>query len=294
MVRDRTILIFVVYCLWSIVQGPDIIAAGASDYLILQSIGEYHNSGKGKCGEGSGIIAATGHYGEDHSDLTCRTGYYNKGQDLAISIVVTQHAGSESDRWLLHEVEDGIRDSENLEEKIHDGGGIREIDGNKIFYYSHPTWGGGYYRWISNTKKVVYINYSGNKGKPEPLEVVRAYLQRFPSSITYTDAYIKSRAHNEEWLRDEMERRIWLSEKWMGLIKAQSKPEELDRVRKHLEVFLKYREKYLGVKVTQKEVEGLERVEESGDVVGMEGKVKGYREWWESNRSKPLQNVPGN
>jgi hypothetical protein len=77
------------------------------------------------------------------------------------------------------------------------------------------------------------------------------------------------------------------------LIKAQNKKEELRNVREHLEVFLKYREKYLGEKIRDKEILGLYKADEKKDIVGMEEKVKGYREWWEANKTKPLKNVPG-
>ncbi len=83
--------------------------------LILESIGSYSNSGKGRGGKGSGLIAAAGHFFIDHEDITCRTGYYNLQEDLAVSVQVTQHAGSDSDRWLLHEVEDGYRDGDDLD-----------------------------------------------------------------------------------------------------------------------------------------------------------------------------------
>jgi hypothetical protein len=283
--REKIILISMVYCLWSIVHSPDVKAKEALDYLILQSIGDYHNSGKGKCGEGSGIIAATGHYGEDHNDLTCRTGYYNKAQDLAISIVVTQHTGSESDRWLLHEVEHGFRFGDYEEDMSPSR--FRKINGNNIFY---TKLGGGTYRWIHNNI-VISIEYVDlYQQKPEPLEVVNSYLAKFPSTIP--DMTIDSN-HAEQWLKDEMERRVWLAEKWIALIKAQNKQEELRNVREHLEVFLKYREKYLGEKIRDKEISGLYKADEKEDIVGMEERVKGYREWWEANKTKPLRNVPG-
>jgi hypothetical protein len=115
-----------------------------TDYLILQSIGGYHSSGKGKCGDGAGFLEAADHFSEDHNDATCRTGYYHVAQDLAISVQVSKHAGSNSDKWLLHEVEDSYRDNDNTAGRLGllSGAGvkIREIGGNKYIYWG---FGGG-------------------------------------------------------------------------------------------------------------------------------------------------------
>lgn len=266
---------------------------GTGDYLILNDIGEYVFRPKRIITIGNaGVLVPTGHFA-GHGDMTYEGIYIHPQTYIGVTVQVTQHSGSDSDRWLLHEVEDGYRDSDKLEETLDTNVQIRTIDGNNLFFIG--IYGGKSYTWISNNNIVIDIGCSSCPNtKPEPLEVVRAYLAKFPSSITMTDAEAKSRAHNEQWLKDEMERRIWLSEKWMALIKAQNKPDELDKVRKHLEVFLKYREKYLGVKVTDKELSGLIRAEEKRDVVGMEEKVKGYREWWDEHKADPLQNVPGN
>ena len=213
-------------------------AQNASDYLILQSIGNFYNSGKGKCGKGSGLIAAAGHFKEDHSDLNCRTGYYNTPQDIAVSVQLTQHSGSDSDKWLLHEVEDGYRDGE-MERLglLTKGARLRDINGNKIISLR-----GSGYSWISNNV-VVEISYSDLDGtKPEPIEVIQAYLQKHPSTIPST--LVMDRAHDEKWIKDEMERRLWLCDKWfLELQKGKAEQKTvINEAVKHMEVFLNYRE----------------------------------------------------
>lgn len=265
-------------------------AQNASDYLILQSIGNFYNSGKGKCGKGSGPIAAAGHFKEDHSDLNCRTGYYNTPQDIAVSIQLTQHSGSDSDKWLLHEVEDGYRDSDDSDGRLGllSGAGvkIREIGGSRFIYWGL---GGGSYTWVSG-QKVVEIKYTDlQRTKPEPIEVVQAYFQKHPSTITLTDTEIKSRAHNEKWLKDEMERRLWLCDKWfyqLQIGKAELKA-VLQNAVDSMQVFLDYREKYYGIKALEdKKLLSDYLLQNNG--TGIKAKLKEYKDWWSVNKGNPI------
>jgi len=255
----------------------------ASDYLILESIGDYHNSGKGKCGKGSGVIAATGHFKENHDDLTCRTGYYNAQDDLAVSIQVTKHAGSESDKWLLHEVEDGYRSDEV--EKLGlptKGVRLRQIGGSNFISLR-----GSGYSWISNNV-VVEISYTDLYGtKPEPLEVVQAYLHKFPSTIS--GEMVLDRAHTEQWIKDELDRRLWLCDKWFLQVQM-NKVQMSDALRtivKCLNGFLDYREKYYGVNSKDEKL-GLYGYFDKGDGTSIKNKLTEYKNWWNVNKARSI------
>lgn len=281
------LVMLIVYCTAAKAEAPN--------YLILQSIGEYHNSGKGKCGTGAGFLAATDHFGEDHNDVTCRTGYYSKTQDLAVSVQITQHSGSDSDKWLLHEVEDGYRDPDVLEGNWTQGARVREINGNKIFFY-----GGGVvgYAWLS-TFIVVNIEYTNLSGpKPEPLDIVKAYLVKFPSSITLTDADAKSAAHSTTWLKDEISRRLWLADKWVAQITVGDPKlyDKLDEVVKSLGVFLNYKEKYF-VQTEEEKTAGITAKSEqralnisleNKDAESIKKKLSAYKTWWSSHKEDAI------
>ena len=154
-----------------------------SDYLILQNIDSYKFitqsknpiTKKVKTIDGywifsnSGSLMGSGHFVLDHDDKTYETVYESDVTDLGVKVQVTQHTGGDSDRWLLHEVEDSLRDGE-LETigKLSSGVRLREINGNKIISLR-----GSVYRWLSN-KIVVNISYTDLQGnKPEPLEVIQ-------------------------------------------------------------------------------------------------------------------------
>ncbi len=258
-----------------------VYAQNPADYLVLQSIGQYHYSSKAACGEGSGILGASDHFDENHNIITCRTEYYFMAQDVVVSIKVEQHAGDDSDKWLLHEVESGIRRG-NYEESMNSSR-FRNIDGNNVFYSGL---GGGQYRWLSNNK-VINIEYTDlNKKKPEPLEVIKLYLTKFPSTIP---AMIINHAYNERWIKDEIERRLWFCDKWnmqLQLGKV-TQTDMLTALVKNMKVFLNYRQKYFNVSA-ETDLVVLYTYLQANDSTSIEKKLTEYKTWWAKNKDKGI------
>ncbi len=263
-----------------------------SDYLILQDIGPYKLDRPEKIFAGeppiggpreynnAGIIAATGHF-PDHIEKTYEVMYIGGNGLPSPSVQVTQHSGSDSDRWLLHEVERGFRRGDYEENMT--AARFRNINGNNVFYSGL---GGGTYRWISNYI-VVSIEYTDlYKQKPEPIEVVKAYLAKFPSTIP---AVTIDQAHNEQWIKDEMERRLWLCDRWF--YQLQLKKVELRKTLReavdHMKVFLDYREKYYGISAKdEKNLLSSYLLQNNG--TGIKNKLKEYKEWWSANKGKAI------
>jgi hypothetical protein len=256
-----------------------------ADYLILQDIGQYKFMGKGG-GQGSGIVSATGHFRTDHTDVSYSGMYFNEVSEIGVNVEVSKHAGSDSDKWLLHEAERGFRDTDNMEACTDEDSMVRVLNSNKIFFY-----GGGVvgYRWISNNV-VVNIQYTNLGGpKPEPLEVVKAYLSKFPSSISMADAEFKAKAHNEKWIRDEMDRRLWLCDKWFYQLQMKMVEDEqvYQESVKSMNVFLDYREKYYGIKVAD-EKNLIAGYLNNNNGTGIKAKLDEYKKWWVVNKEKGI------
>ena len=117
------------------VSGQDI-----SSYLILSDINGFIASKNPSAGQGPGILAGAGHFYHDHKDMTYRISYFNLQTRVGPEVQVTQHAGSDSDKWLLHEVESSFRGRTKegwLGQSLYESASIREIDGNKIFDYGY-------------------------------------------------------------------------------------------------------------------------------------------------------------
>lgn len=252
-----------------------------ADYLILTDIGDYKKITKG--GPSGNILAGVGHFGFDHKDKSYGIAYVNDITQLWIDVQVTQHSGSDSDKWLLHEVEDIFRSNRKLGELIS-GTEILMVNGNRIFNWVS-------YAWISGNK-VVYINWTPkpNVQNPEPLEIVQAYLQKHPSTIPST--LVLDRAHSEKWIKDEMDRRLWLCDKWF--LQLQLGKAELSKVLQesvdHMNVFLDYREKYYGISATN-EKKALWEYLQANNGTGIKNKLTEYKTWWSANKGGSI-NLP--
>lgn len=272
---------------------PTLLYAVVGDYLILQNINSYRFITQSKdpltkkivqipgytTRKAPGFLAGADHFDVDHDDITYETDYESDVADLGVEVQVTQHPGSDSDKWLLHEVEGNFRRNP---EQDRFKGVIREINGKRIFTYSR----GAHYNWISNNI-VVDIRYTDlQKNKPEPLEVITAYLQKHPSTIP---SLVMDSAHDVQWIKEEMDRRLWLCDKWFMQLQFK-KAEEKDVYResvKSISIFLDYREKYYGIKAAD-EKNILASYLNTNNGTGIKAKLTEYKNWWTVNKEKSI------
>ncbi len=268
-----------------------VFAQNIADYLILQDIGQYRISkpeklipgfvpiGGPRTYDSAGIAAGAGHFSLDHVDKTYEVMYLGGDVNASPTVQVTQHSGSDSDKWLLHEVEGNFRKNP---EKDNFTGVIREINGQRIFTYVRGT----HYNWISNNI-VVDIRYTDlQKTKPEPIEVITGYLQKHPSMIP---TMVMDKAHDILWIKDEMDRRLWLCDKWfmqLQLKKTDEKQVYQESV-KSMKVFLDYREKYYGIKAAD-EKNLLDGYLMQNNGTGIKAKLAEYKNWWTLNKDKAI------
>ena len=257
------------------------------NYLIREDIGSYKRITKG--GPSGNLLAGAKHFGADHTDRSNGIAYVNDEDKMWVDVQVTQHAGGDSDKWLLHEVEDSYRDGDTESLGLLTGSTIlRKIGANRLLYLGL---GGGSFSWISNNV-VVEISYTDLQGtKPEPLEVVQAYLQKFPSTIPAN--LVLDKAHDEQWIKDEMERRLWLCDKWLQQL-DEGKLEQYkvlsEVVDDHLDVFLGYREKYYGISAAE-DKQTLSGYLLAKNEKEIRNKLTEYKQWWAENKTKPI-NLP--
>ncbi|MEN6422320.1 MAG: hypothetical protein ABFD76_10275, partial [Smithella sp.] len=107
-------------------------AQSVSDYLILQNIGSYKFSTQSvnpvtdevkqipgyTILKNSGVLTGADHFKIDHKDTTYETDYESDVTDIGVEVEVTQHTGGDSDRWLLHEIEDSYRDPDDEDGRL--------------------------------------------------------------------------------------------------------------------------------------------------------------------------------
>lgn len=158
------------------------------------------------------------------------------------------------------------------------------VGGDRIFSIRM---GGGSYMWVSNNV-VVNIDYTDMQGgKPEPREVILAYLQKFPSTIPTT--LILDKAHDVQWIKDEMDRRLWLCDKWFVQVTLGKTDQKtaLQNIVKSLQVFLDYREKYYGIKAAD-DKNLIAGYLINNDGTNIKAKLTEYKNWWVVNKDKAI------
>ncbi len=272
--------------------------AAITNYLILEDIEPYRlfTGVPGRVFSGppskysqtstGGILDAAGHFSED--DVSYEASYKEPNSKWPfVKVEVTQHSGSDSDKWLVHELDAEFRNYYGIPDMSYT---IKLIDGNTLFAFGSGGWD---YRWLSGYK-VIMIEYNDlDMVKPQPLEVVKAYLAKHPSTLPALKLVdVRSPEMKTIWIKDEMERRLWLSDKWFLQIqvgKVESS-ETLQTIVKSMNVFLDYREKYYNISA-KSEKELLLGYLEARNGTAIKNKLTEYKTWWGVNKTKAI-NLP--
>lgn len=185
---------------------------------------------------------------------------------------------------LLHNVEYNYRDKGwGRIGLLIQGAQLRLIDGNKIIFLEGR--GERHYNWVS--KNVVVNIICSESNKPEPLEVIQAYLRKFPSTIPASLEFDQN--HTKKWIKDEMERRLNISNMLFERIRTATLPEKkaLKEAVDSLNVFLEYREKYFG-KESKFEKQLLQENLDTNNQTDIKKKLSEYNKWWRENKGESI------
>ncbi len=257
----------------------------ASDDLACQDIGNFKKYNC-SCRIGMGVLAPAGHFGGDHKDISCDAIYHSAAQKMTVKAEVTGHNyPSDANKWLTHEVDKEFRTYYGVPDP---GYIIKNIDGNTLYAFGSGGWD---YRWISGNKVIMVEYHDTSMAKPEPLEIVRAYLAKNPSTLSATSTpELRSATNEAKWIKDEMARRLWLCDKWF-LYSAFNKAGEHQVPGEPVEsmtIFLNYREKYFGLNAAD-EKNVLAGYLNSNNAAGIKAKLTEYKNWWAANKDKALR-----
>jgi hypothetical protein len=135
------------------------------------------------------------------------------------------------------------------------------------------------------------IEYHGSLTQtPEPIEIVKAYLAKHPSTLpAMTLSQLRSVDNKTTWIKDEMDRRLWLCDKWflqLTLKKAEENQVYQESVRS-MNIFLDYREKYYGAKATD-EKNLLAGYLNSNNGTSIKAKLAEYKNWWSIHKTDAI------
>jgi hypothetical protein len=262
-------------------------AQGLENYIIQNDIGVYKFRPKPtkEIYGNSGVVVSADHFDEDHDDISYITRYIKPEPILGVDVQVTQHTGGDSDRWLLHELDAEFRTYYGIP---GDEYAVVPINGNTILECGSAGWD---YRWISGNK-VIKISYNdAQMTKPEPLEVVKAYLAKHPSTIApFTLQELRNSANVIKWIKDEMDRRLWLCDKWNAQFQAGQTTQKdlLYNLNRSIGVFLNYRQKYFGVSATD-DLNAMSVYMQNNDLASIQKKLTEYKTWWNKHKGKSIR-----
>jgi hypothetical protein len=289
-----TILLFIIFSFsYAVAQG----FTNLSDCLVTNDIGEFtYKVRNARLGNASGVVGDADHFDLDHTDSICNGSYSNiseirglplkeaEEKSLSVKVQVTQHTGGDSDRWLLHELDADFRNYYGIPGKSY---GPEQINGQTIL---QDDVAGANYRWLSGNK-VIEIKYRDSQmTKPEPLEIVKAYLTKHPSTISpFILQELRNSANVTKWIKNEMDRRLWLCDKWNAQSQAGgvTQADLMVKLLENMTVFLKYREKYFGVAVKNEEI-ALDKYHENDDLSSIQKKLTEYKTWWAKHKDKRI------
>lgn len=259
-------------------------------HLITSDIDVYRASKNPSGGVGPGILAHADHFFYDHRDVNYRISYFDLTTKTGAEVQVTEHSGGDSDRWLLHEAERDFRNYFGFPGKSYV---IREIDGHRIMAAGI---GGWVYRWLSSNH-VIHIEFTDlQMAKPEPLEIVEAYLAKYPPTLPpMTSERLRSSEGISEWVKNEMERTLWLCEKWFHNYDADGgeAARAIRKVEGLLETFVRYQEEFFPEEIEDIELRLLEIVS-AIDIRGLSDLHSTYDQWWEINKNRRISLLPIN
>ena len=115
------------------------------------------------------------------------------------------------------------------------------------------------------------------------------YLTKFSSSIALTDNDLKAKPHNEQWIKDEMERRLWLCDKWFVRVESDRSrlSSTLKTIADHMAVFLNYRDKYYGIS-SKDDGLALMGYLDAKNEAGIRIRLTEYKNWWNVNKARSI------
>ena len=262
-------------------------AQGLENYIMQNDIGDYKFRPKPtkEIYGNSGVVISADHFDEDHDDISYVTRYIKPDPILGVDVQVTQHTGGDSDRWLLHELDAEFRNYYGIPGLSFT---IKSIDGNSVYVFSA---GGRDYRWISGNK-VIRIDYTALQmsTKPEPLEIVKAYLAKHPSSMQPIALLeLRGNANVTKWIKDEIDRRLWLCDKWNAQFQSGgvTQADLIYNLARSMGVFLNYRQKYYSV-AAEADLKLLSGYQENKDIASIQTKLSEYKGWWSSNKARSI------
>jgi hypothetical protein len=244
------------------------------------------------------------YFGEHPENAGGDAEYRDRSRDMLVDISVVKNART---AFLDHLIEAQFRDATTA--RLHTEVSLIVMGGQPVFFYcgEPPGCGERTYTWRSGDRIVVKVEAkafdrsprtvpsSGHKPCPEPTEILQAYLQRYPSSLTL---YTEDDEHAAKWRREQTALEIASAEFWLnqaGNAQPNQQSGLLDTARHHLESFAELREvAFRGPSASeeQKRLTAARQLPIPSRLTELNKIGQEYHAWWNTHQNDPVYLPP--
>jgi len=273
---------------------------GAENWLVMADVGTFRLTRASLRTGGGGIEPRF--FGDHPDNLTAVGDYEDGAHSLLVGASVTRDIDT---TYIERLMESEFRD--DATGRFHSTSSLVSLLGNTVFLYCEgsPDCKGRIYEWRSGADIIVSIDAGTvanditpgadppltprtsktNPPCPEPTEILQAYLQRYPSSLTmYTDSDERAR----QWQRDMMALEVAAAQYKLADAArkpvAQVRPAELRDVESHLTEFALKRQLVLSGPKLEKETPRIEQwralTDRSRQLAALKAVADEYQAWW--------------
>ena len=266
-------------------------AQTAGEYLILQDIGRYKLTKgieiRGRILGGEPAVARIGDEGQGY--YTSYGTRYVGGAGYVVPTVEVRVY--DSTQWMLHEMERDLKEYQgSVATKTNTSAITKSIDNNPVIKMRS---GGGIYRWVSNNKAILVSYHDLQLQYPVPMEVISAYLQKYPSTLP-TTYQIRHPDREKEFIREEFDRLLWVADRWVSLVQEAdpNRAEKLKQAADNLLDFARYRQAYfkpLFGDPMEADIDLLEMAHMGPNLETIvRTKLAEYKEWWAGHKTDKI------
>jgi hypothetical protein len=268
---------------------------GVEEWVFTGDIPPFTFPSKALLGRGGrGITAA---FGEHPENLVAAANYRDTARGMFVEVTVQRVARTD---FVDHLIEARVRSQENA--RVVPGGSmVIAFDQPLYFYCGGDGCNRRVYRWRSGPQIVVDINADGVASDgadipcPEPTELLQAYLQRYPSSLTFQP---DSDERAAQFRRDQLALRLSAAQHWLTQTATAAEDDQiplLHEVGRHLTKFAQIRAAAFGTPSLLAEAQRIHDALQL-PVTTQQRKLheilSEYQGWWAQHQNDPVRLPP--
>lgn len=282
------------------------IDPGADRWLVASDIPPFSFSSSAAVSVGGAL--GSPFFGDHTDDLFAATRYRDDSRGISVEVAVVRNGRPEFLDHLIEAVfRDGATGRMNLPQST-----TTSVLNNTVFFFCDkppPNCESREYMWRSGPQLVIKVKAHASTAErlpdgfpqvhriacAEPIEILQAYLERYPSAIT---AFTESDDRAKQWRRDQAALRLAAAEYQLDgapSLSSDKQSQALDAARDHLTSFAELRRVAFGGASATKEAERIAAARQlpiATQLTELNKIRQEYRQWWNAHQNDPVSLPP--